>query len=1012
MTLIKQIKGINGFFFDLSKALEKSRLPEALVKSLSWGDILQATGEAVSEAVAPIRFITTLYENSTRIDDPHELGGIACSIAFQRSVQQSLNDVAILKIVSEKPHKFEWDGNEEERNYDFTGFTYETSLTHPFFKDAEAQLRGFCNALGLNESTSNNVCVATGRRFVQNLQQMLTHRETAEKFGPFLSLMDQRGGSFSAREALAQHAAYQRWLYEEKRVLRFEPFALQHIYVDTDCGKLTWGEISKGREQGTLNPFQEEHGGRQPLLDTVCELISDKNFKEAIIIQGLAGTGKSSFTLRLCKELLDKGIQPIRVEFKHVDTDRSLADALPQAVRIGEAEFDEELDKFVFDDDLFLGGEIFTETIEVGGVKMAKYALILDAWDEISIGAREGYQQQVEEFLGDIRRDFLSGTRACPVPVVLAGRPSDAVHASRFLRDDSMILTIRPFTPTQLREFVDLLGSALVMRPTKPDPGWEEWNLDDVEKTGKLVSHFESSVQSGRGGSLEILGLPLLAQLAMRLLAGWERDIEEILRNPTSLYRNLIDLLMGGAKPPETAAETEGKAHLRGDPLRELLRNTAEAMTAIGQEKISRDELVERLNLEGGELEIETEKLDTEQVLSRLMISFFFRGGHPELGCEFSHKSFREYLFAEQIVEELKNFGTGAGDFDEKKRANYWKDFAEDDPRYEFARRLANLLSPNWLMPEVKTHIRELLKWEIGRSRSVDDVEETDRSTEKLSVAQWCRIRQGLADLWDWWGEGVHLRAQPYKDRQARTLMFTIPAAVEIAQTVRLLSNSNKPEAIVPIRAITIDGHLGDALIELCSAVHWELRGESNSCVQRRYQTDNLGFSPSGEDSGFFRNYICRINSVGYRPEGEFPAHADLSGTDLRGATLNGTILTGANVKLVCLRLADLRGADLRGADLRGADLIGATLFGATLRGADLRGATLTGATLTGADLRGATLTGATLTGADLRGADLSEADLFGANLSGAKLSSGTKLSGAIGVENLRVVEGRVAESE
>ena len=43
--------------------------------------------------------------------------------------------------------------------------------------------------------------------------------------------------------------------------------------------------------------------------------------------------------------------------------------------------------------------------------------------------------------------------------------------------------------------------------------------------------------------------------------------------------------------------------------------------------------------------------------LTRLMISFYFKGGQPEQGCEFAHKSFREYLFAECIVETLKEYG-------------------------------------------------------------------------------------------------------------------------------------------------------------------------------------------------------------------------------------------------------------------------------------------------------------------------------------------------------------------
>jgi hypothetical protein len=39
------------------------------------------------------------------------------------------------------------------------------------------------------------------------------------------------------------------------------------------------------------------------------------------------------------------------------------------------------------------------------------------------------------------------------------------------------------------------------------------------------------------------------------------------------------------------------------------------------------------------------------------MISFYFKGGREDRGCEFLHKSFREYLYAEAVVEMLKDYG-------------------------------------------------------------------------------------------------------------------------------------------------------------------------------------------------------------------------------------------------------------------------------------------------------------------------------------------------------------------
>lgn len=81
----------------------------------------------------------------------------------------------------------------------------------------------------------------------------------------------------------------------------------------------------------------------------------------------------------------------------------------------------------------------------------------------------------------------------------------------------------------------------------------------------------------------------------------------------------------------------------RGDDLRKLLWATAAAMSVFGDESISHDELERRLK-DTDELRGLVEKVSAENWLSSLLISFYFKGGVMELGCEFSHKSFREYL--------------------------------------------------------------------------------------------------------------------------------------------------------------------------------------------------------------------------------------------------------------------------------------------------------------------------------------------------------------------------------
>lgn len=135
----------------------------------------------------------------------------------------------------------------------------------------------------------------------------------------------------AAFEALIEHAEYQRWLFEEKPVFGKEPFNLAQVYIDTECGKLTWEEIRDGGPQGPggtagskekerVDPFLEKFGGRHPLGETVLGFLGDPNFRDAIVVQGPAGAGKSAFTLWLCAELVRQGLRPIRVLLRDLRT--------------------------------------------------------------------------------------------------------------------------------------------------------------------------------------------------------------------------------------------------------------------------------------------------------------------------------------------------------------------------------------------------------------------------------------------------------------------------------------------------------------------------------------------------------------------------------------------------------------------------------------------------------------------------------------------------------------------
>lgn len=1007
--VLARLKGVSEHLADLVEAAKDLDVVNALAEASPWAEAL---GKSLSEALPPVRFVLKLLEELTKVEDPHELGYLAATLAYQRAVEQALPEVlrsetgkqiraVDLKIRKNAVRELRAEATPDR--YDFSHFSFATALSSQFIKDADLFLNISTRGLGFDESAFLTLQHEVRRRFVPNLKGILSHGSTRDRFAPFRDLMTLDTQEARASNALLEHADFQRWLFEEQPVLGREPFTLAQVYTETDCGVLRWEEIRTKSRRGeggeTVNPFLENYGGRHPLVDTVLDLIANPGFSDAIVLQGIAGSGKSSLTLRLAWELVRKGLQPIRIELKYLDSRESavIEEALPEAVHVTSQERDPQAATLTFGKELFLGNSIFNEHVLFRGTKICPYVLILDGWDEISVGASEGYQQRIERMLEGVRRRYLE-QRAVPVRVILTGRPTQAIEASKFLRDETRVLTVRDFSPDQLESYVEKVKAATA---EATQAGRGSWNLANVVALPQVLeryrsaSHSQADREGGPGGAdtLEILGLPLLAHLALRLLAEQPSDAGQALENTTTLYRNLVDLVVGrAAKAPEAEYDIEGRAMLAGEELRNLLRGTAVAMTTLGRESIPYAELVVRLDQEDEELSQLVDRLSGEQVLTRLMISFFFKGGQKDLGVEFSHKSFREYLFAEQVVEVLKAYGRRVkGEFVERKTEDYWKDFESDDPRRALCRQLADLLGPVWITREVARHLKRLLAWEIARADGQETHQQAVAGT--LSGEEWERVRDGLADAWDWWCEAVHLRPQPAKkDGYWRYENGERPLALEIVERFRL--RSNQKQCPTPARTTSIDAHLGDSLLLLTATVHAEIAlqglppenlwvGSTDMGHLRRYQrhivrkgNDLVLFAPSGQDIMYFLNYCARINSGGYRPGTPAPGDTDLRGVyfgvfhddpNYGGVILPGAVFVNSDLRGACLSGAFLRGADLRWADLRGAVLKDANLRGANLYRADLRGTDLRRADLLGAEIDDAYVNGTLINSEQLK---------------------------------------------
>ena len=846
------------------------------------------------------------------------------------------------------------------------------------------------------------------------------------------SLKEITSSSMTADDFLAAHQGWLSWQYNDAPIFQREPYALADVYIESDCGELSWQQIKEDK----LDPFTEQpglaaqkqkqqDGGRKPLLDTVMNTLADPNFNELITVQAGPGAGKSAFTLRLAHELMQQGLQPILVRFRDLRLNNfsNVAELLDDAIRIG----------FTDDDSPHPETDIISQKLHqshlLGKAKISKIVIILDGWDEVSLSGNESYSAQLTSALPKIR-EYFTDNRTSKIRLILTGRPSTEASDSGLLKKSTPVLTIRPVRPEQLREFANRtaerlkIASALQQgevtdkQETGEHPNSELWQLDQnqLEPVFKHYEQWFSGRREASGNSTgDFLGNPLLAYLSFRVLAETDQSPETLISNPTALYQELLNITIKNAGKGQDES-LEDTVQRGGKSLRTVLQEVAVTISILRSESVSFEELKARFG--DSDLPIRRdllvnwhEQADASTALQELVVNYYFKGGNTHLGCEFLHKSFREYLFAEAIYSALLDAAEGyEGVFTPQKSYHYWEDFPLGSSEYKLSRRLGYLLAPQSLSNEVRTH----LFWLIDAAIAADP-------------QKWQWLRGIMLTIYAWWAEGVLLRQQPTGSRAGpawqesyvnKLFLQVIPFA------------SQKPPA--PVRACVYDAHLGIALLQISARIFSGLL--EISADESRPEGRDLAYIVNSEKGSRLRPFgvdftgaiVARFDSAGWWVSsglwGMYLGFVSLEksnlsqtymiGTDLRGADLTGAYLRGADLRGAYLRGADLTRAvlgraDLLCADLTGADLTEANLKEAELGGADLAGADLTGADLREADLAGADLAGANLAGADLAGADLAGADLTGADLTGAGLTNavlgeadltGAKLIGAKGL--------------
>jgi hypothetical protein len=941
---------------------------DAVKENSDFSSMLQAISpwasaafEAGKEALPPVKFVIKLFDELTKVQEPETLALIACTLAYQsaatKAIQESGGADAATRV------RVAFSDTLPDSPADFASFTLEQAVSHPFVHHADRVAEFYCAQAGYNQSQLQQIVSRIHERFPDELAAIVSHGKSKERFDPLWRWLQLDVDGRSARAALRRHGEYLSWLFNEAPVLEHEPYALKHIYINTDIGHLTRAQIEEKSQDGRLkrDPFSEQEvcGGRKPLLETVLKYIRDPKFNEPIVIQGSAGSGKSSFTLQLAAKLNDDGLKPIRIRLRDVRIEKELFTALGEAVSLEDEIYLQTHDRWPAATNILQGGAIFRDEVPFNDMRICRYVLILDGWDEISIAVSEGFKQRVKELLMNLRRELFG--RGPIVRIVLTGRPSDAIDdCADFFMPNTPVLTIRALTPTQLEQFAAKLRSALETQPVRPEEP-SVWAMPSSEELREAFRRYrESRRDSGSGahGATAVLGIPFLAQLAFRVVAGAQSEKYKVLDSETTLLRNLTDITVRDAdRPSDRASRARVRQRITGEELRVLLRRMAAEMSIVGKESISRSELRKRLKTE--DLDESLRSATKDHVLTALMVSFYFKGGNPALGCEFTHKALREYLYAEEIVESLKKYGrTSPPQLSE--REPYWKDFDHSDPRHKLTRELANLLAPQWISYEVRGYVTELISWEIGRS--VQEEGESGGASPALSRAQWRVVRDGLVDAWDWWCEGVHIRPQVKIDPETDKPGWVRSVSEKLIDRNVALEDIGRGDGGVPVRFTTLDSHLGEALFNLCVVVHDELAEYAAEAeelmLQARqrgsYQSrdEHIRFRPGGAQPDYFRFYSARISAAGWLRsfigEGGFPAGVSLRRVDLRDVSFIACNLMGVDLENADLSRANFSGSVFERANLHGCNFTDAKLRFAylamtsgdpNLEGADTEGA-------------------------------------------------------------------------
>ncbi|MBI1207965.1 MAG: NACHT domain-containing protein [Azospirillum sp.] len=592
------------------------------------------------------------------------------------------------------------------------------------------------------------------------------------------------------------------------------------------------------------------------LTDFVGDWLAKPTTQDAIrIISGEPGCGKSSFARMLAAELARQSQRVLYVPLHRFDFQDDVKRAL--------AEFAKSPDALGHDPlgDLDAGPPLL---------------VILDGLDELS-KAGESAGEAARRLVDNLERNLNQINAVRPrLQVLLAGRPVATAEGTGLREPGQRAHVLRYLIDLEKERDITWEFADDGLKEDQRDRWWQQFGRATDRTIDGLPEEYK---KNERNKQLDgITGQPLLNYLLALLRDHLAREgsAAAVLDSPHALYREMFHYIYR-------------RIHKRGcrsgdrlsfEDYGILLEEIALAAWHTGDRAVSHQALEAHFHTAGHTALLEREYQTVRGGVTALLNSFFVQpqGGSTLGSCEFTHKSFREYLTARRLVRAVERFHEGRKILKPDQALKEWFE----------------LTGPSAMDLELLGFLRAEIAARPGDAQAWD-------------AQAWLPTLTGLFDL---------------------NLRDGMPAG---GSSFRIATDHarNAEEALLA----ALNACARTVSREAVGSVKLDWDGDQAAAgnLVHRLRRQRLGWEP-----GVALDCLADLDL-----STQFLAGQDLSGANLSGADLSGANLFRANLSGADLSGADLSGANLSGADLSGADLFRANLSGADLSHAILLGANL-----------------------------------------------------------------------